>query len=482
MENKKSDFSQGSMAKAIIRMAVPMIFAQLIQLLYNIVDRVYMGRLPVDGRQALTAIGICLPIVSIFTGFANLCGVGGGPLCSMARGRGDTKDAEHIMGNSFFMLLIIGVLLTVVGLIIKKPMLYLFGASDATYSFANEYLTIYLIGTVFVMISIGMNPFINLQGFPKIGMMTVALGAIINLVLDPIFIFALKMGIRGNAISTIFAQFCSAVWVVLFLTGKKGVLRLKVANFKLKLKTVTKILSLGVSGFMLAFTTSLVQILCNKTLQTLGGDLYVTAMTVINAIREFGFVAVHGLTNGAGPVLSFNYGARKYDRLRSGIRVVTLLALTMSLISWALINLFPTFFIKIFNNEAELLEVAVPAFKIYFAAFFMMSLQLSGQAVSLSMGRAKTSIFFSLLRKAIIVAPLVLLLPRIESLGINGVFWSEPISDIVGGLACYTTMLIVVYFPLGKLNEGDPPEAINGFYKRRRMEKKAKKLESIQQD
>jgi putative MATE family efflux protein len=451
-DNQQNDFSKGSIFKAIMQLALPMTVAQFINIMYNIVDRVYIGHIA-DGRDALTGIGITLPIISILIGFANLCGTGGAPLCAMARGRGDKKDAEHIMGNAFTMLLVLGVVLTAVCLIIKRPLLYLFGADDATYKYANEFLSIYIFGTVMVMISLGMNPFINSQGFGKFGMMTIALGAVVNIVLDPIFIFVFKMGVQGAALANVISQSCSAVWVIWFLTGKRAILVLRLKHLYLKAKTVGRILALGISGFCMSLTGSLVQIVCNTTLLSYGGNLYVSIMTVINGIRDVASLGMMGVTMGAVPVLSYNYGARQYGRIRQGIRFSTVLGIVCAAVPWAFIMLFPQIFIRIFNNDPDLIKYGVPAFRIYFSSFFFMTFQMVGQTVSQALGRAKSAIFFSLLRKAFIVAPLTVILPRLWGLGTNGVFLAEPISNVVGGLACFITMIFIVYIPLGRLEQ-----------------------------
>ena len=424
-----------------------MTVAQVINILYNIVDRLYLGRMEGVGRMAITGLGICLPVISILTAFANLCGMGGAPLCSIHRGNGETEEAERVMGNSFALLLLFGVGLTAVCLLFKRPILYRFGASDASYPYADEYLSTYLFGTIFVMISLGMNPFINSQGFGRLGMMTVALGAVINIVLDPIFIFGLGMGVRGAALATVISQGCSAVWVLRVLTGKRAILRLHRSAMALGWKRVRRILALGVSGFVMAITNSLVQILCNTTLQDFGGDLYVSVMTVINSIREVITMPVSGVTSGSQPVLGYNYGAGLPSRVREGIRFTTALTLLYSVAAWAVVMAIPGFFIRIFNSEAELLEAGVPAIRIYFATFFFQAFQMIGQSVSVALNRSKSAIFFSLLRKAFIVAPLTVILPRL-GWGVDGVFWAEPISNVVGGLACYIAMMVTVYFPL----------------------------------
>ena len=435
------------MARNILQMALPMTVAQLINILYNVVDRMYLGKLP--GHLSLTGLGLCLPIISILMGFANLCGMGGAPLCSIHRGKGEDGEAERILGNSFALLLLFGAGLTALGLAFRRPILYLFGASDLTFPYANDYLTIYLLGTLFVMIGLGMNPFINAQGFSRMGMMTVALGAAVNIVLDPIFIFALDMGGRGAALATVLAQGCSALWVLKFLTGRRALLQLRWNTLRLQAARVRRILALGTSGFVMSMTNSLVQVLCNASLQHYGGDLYVGVMTVINSIREVVSMPVQGITNGCQPVLGYNYGAGEYERVRRGIRFTTVLTVGYSVAAWALVMAVPELLIRIFNDEPELIAAGIPAFRLYFAAFFCMSFQFIGQSVFVGLGRSRSAVFFSLLRKAFIVAPLTLLLPGL-GMGVDGVFAAEPVSNVLGGLACLLTMYVTVYRRLGR--------------------------------
>ena len=441
----KNDFSKGSVARCIMSLAVPMTAAQLINVLYSVVDRMYIGHLPEVSTLALTGIGLTFPIISIISAFTQLFGMGGAPLCSIARGEGNHERAETVMNNSFSLLLISGVVLTVFFLALKKPILYLFGASDQTFPYADSYLTIYLIGTIFVMIGLGMNSFINSQGFGRMGMMTVLLGAVVNIVLDPIFIFLLHMGVQGAALATVISQFLSAAWVLRFLTGKKAIYHLRPARMRLQKTLVGQISALGLSGFMMSVTNGAVQIVCNATLQQFGGDLYVGIMTVINSIREVLTMPVNGLTNGAQPVLGFNYGAKQYARVRSGIRFTSIVCIAYTTVAWIILMLFPEFFIHIFNSEPELIADGVPALNLYFFGFFMMSLQFSGQSVFVALGRSKQAVFFSLLRKAIIVVPLTLILPHLFGLGVNGVFLAEPISNFIGGAACFFTMLATVW-------------------------------------
>ena len=455
MASAKNDFSKGSVVGNILSMALPMTLAQLINVLYNVVDRIYIGYIPEHATLSLTGLGVCLPVITAVIAFANLFGMGGAPLCSIERGKGNEKEAEAIMGNSFVMLVLVGLLLTALGLIFRRPLLYLFGASDVTYPYAESYMTIYLLGSVFVMIGLGMNAFINSQGFAKIGMKTVLLGAVANIILDPIFIFGFHMDVQGAALATIISQFLSAAWVLKFLTGDQAILRLKKETMNVDKKRVKRIASMGMSSFMAGFTNSLVSVACNATLQTWGGDLYVGAMTVIHSVREIVENLVKGLTSGAQPVLGFNYGAKEYDRVKQAIKFVSIGAISFTFVCWVLITAFPVSFIHIFNRDEVLVTATIPCLRIYFFGFFMMSLQYSGQCSFVGLGKAKQATFFSIFRKVIIVLPLTILCPHIAGLGVMGVFLAEPISNFVGGGACYLTMLRTVWPELsgGKENK-----------------------------
>ncbi|MGI6007137.1 MAG: MATE family efflux transporter [Ruminococcus sp.] len=444
MKAKKTDFSKGSVYRNILEVAVPMTAAQIISLLYNIVDRMYIGRIPGEGRVALTGLGICFPIIMMINAFANLFGTGGAPICAMEQGKGDYEEAEKVMGNTCTLLVAAGIILMILGMIFNRPLLYAFGASDTTYSYARDYGLIYLAGTVFVMISLGMNGFINNQGFARTGMMTVLVGAVMNIVLDPVFIFVFDMGVRGAAIATVASQMVSAFWVLRFLTGKNTVLHLYPGVMKLKLKRVKQITLLGLTGFMMQFTNSVVQIVCNSTLQTYGGDLYVGVMTVMSSIREIFNMPAMGLTNGAQPVISYNYGAGQYDRVKKAIKFMSVTGVILFALLWGIVALFPEFFVHIFNSDPEMIRTCVPVMHIYFFGLFMMSLQFSGQSVFVALGKARYAIFFSIFRKIVIVVPLTILLPGLWNLGTNGVFAAEPVSNFVGGAACFITMLCVV--------------------------------------
>ncbi len=441
----KHDFTKGSMAGSIVRLSLPMILAQLVNVLYNIVDRMYLGHMPGDGRLALTGVGVAFPIITIINAFANLCGSGGAPLCSIERGRGDEKKAEQIMGNSLTLLLIFGIFLTFTGYLIKTPLLYLFGASSETISYANAYMDVYLAGNIFVMLGLGMNPFIESQGFAKTGMLTVVIGAFLNLILDPIFIFDLNLGVRGAAAATILSQLISAVWVLSFLHSKKAILRLRLSTLRLQGKLVKEIIALGLSGFTMSVTNSLVQIFCNASLQFYGGDLYVGAMTIIYSVREVVQMPMQGFTQGAQPVLGYNYGAGKNGRVKEGIRFIRRVTLAYALAVWAVLMLLPGTVVRLFNGEPELLQISITSMHWHFVLFFFMAFQYVGQTVFVSLGKAKQAVFFSLFRKAILGVPLILLLPHLWSLGIYGVLAAEPITNIIGGLACYCTMIAVVW-------------------------------------
>lgn len=459
MRESKNDFTKGSVASNILRMAIPMTIAQIVNVLYNIVDRMYIGRLPDEGMVALTGLGLTFPVISIVTAFANLCGSGGAPLCSIARGEGNLDEAENIMGNAFTLLLMIGVALTGVVLAVKRPVLYLFGASDVTFPYADAYLTVYTLGSIFVMIGLGMNAFINSQGFGNFGMATVCIGAAANIVLDPIFIYLFDMGVQGAALATIISQFLSAAWVLKFLVGRRAILKLRLRHMRLRWRIVRRIVALGLSNFTMACTNSAVQVMCNSTLQFFGGDLYVGVMTVINSIREVVFMPISGTTQGSLPVMGYNYGARDYARVRQCIKFITKLCVVYATFVCVFLQIFPELMIRIFNDDPALIQAGARCVRIYSCCFFMMSLQMAGQNTFLALGRSKQAIFFSLLRKAIIVVPLVYILPRIGGLGVTGVFLSEPISDVIGGSACFITMMCTVWREL-KRREKQEQEAV----------------------
>lgn len=438
------NFAEGKVWKNIIYQSIPLMLAQLVQLLYNVVDRIYIGHLPGADSMALTGIGLAFPLTTIIAAFTNLFGTGGAPLFSIARGAEQEKRAEKILGNTFFLLLCSSMIIMALCLVFRRPVLYLFGASDASYVYADAYLKIYLPGTPFAMLSTGLNGFINAQGFPKTGMMTTLLGAVLNLILDPIFIFSFHMGVSGAALATILSQIASCIWVLHFLMGKETQLRIKKENLRVDWKLASEISSLGMAGFIMQGTNALVQIVCNATLKVYGGDLYVGIMTVLNSVREILSLPVSGLTSGAQPVLGYNYGARRFERVCQGIRFMSVIGILYTLLAWLAVILCPRLLLSVFTEDGAMLEAGVRAIRIYFFGFFFMSFQFSGQASFTALGYSRQAIFFSLLRKAVIVAPLTILLPKF-GLGVDGIFLAEPISNAIGGLACFLTMYLTVY-------------------------------------
>ena len=445
------DFAQGSVKKLILNQAVPLTLAQLVQLLYNIVDRVYIGHMPTDEAGiALTGVGLCFPVITLISAFVNLISTGSAPLCSMARGRRDEKQAQDIMTTAFTLLMIVSVVIAAVIFLLRKPVLYLLGASDVTYAFAEEYLNIYLLGTLFFALGTGMNTFINLQGYPRMGMLTTLIGAVINLALDPVFIFALDMGVKGAAVATVISQLCSALWVVIFLSRRGRELRLDLKRLRVHSYVLKSSLTLGLPGFIMSATNSAVQSVCNATLSVYGGDVYVGIMTIINSVREIINLPVHGVTNGAQPVLSYNFGASAYDRVRTGIKFTALVALAYTVVFWAVTLIFPDALISIFSSDAQSLSLGRSPLMIYFMGFIFMSLQFSGQSTFVALGHSKQAVFFSIFRKIIIVLPLTILLPLIPGMGVMGVFWAEPISNLIGGAACFICMYLTVYRRLGR--------------------------------
>ena len=444
MATQQTDFAQGSVKRRILAQALPLTLAQAVQLLYNIVDRIYIGRLPGEGDLALTGLGITFPVIVLIAAFTSLFGTGGMTLFSIARGRRDEQEAERILGNVFALLAVSAAVLFVFCFCLRRPILFAFGASEQSFAYADAYLKIYLFGTAFSMFTTGLNGYINAQGFPRVGMLTTVLGATLNVVLDPVFIFLLDMGVQGAALATVISQAVSAIWVLCFLTGKKAILRLKRQAIHIDLRRTGRICALGLPGFVVQGTNCLVQILCNTQLQTYGGDLYVGIMTVIGSVREVISLPVMGISSGAQPVLGFNYGAKEYGRVKEAIRFTSLIGFTYTMLMWILIMLIPHELMGVFSAEPQTIEVGAKMMNLYFFGFVFMAGQFSGQMVFQALGKAKRAIFFSLLRKVIIVAPLTLILPTL-GLGVKGVYLAEPISNAVGGMACFLTMWFTQY-------------------------------------
>ena len=350
-----TDFSQGKVWRNIVAQAIPLILAQLVQLLYNVVDRIYIGHLPGENNIALTGVGLVFPVITLIMAFTSLIGMGGATMFAIARGAKEEEKAEKIMGNAVSLLIIFSAVLMVVCYVFQKPILYLFGASDASYVYAAEYLQIYLLGTVFSMLTSGLNGFINSQGFPKVGMMTTVIGAILNLVLDPVFIFGFDMGVRGAALATVISQVVAAIWVLRFLTGKKAILHIKSCNLFLEGALAKEMVTLGMPGFIMQGTNCLVQVTCNATLQTWGGDVYVGIMTILNSVREILSLPVFGISNGAQPVLGYNYGAGNMGRVKEGIRFTAIIGISYTVVAWILVMILLETLISIFSGDKSIL-------------------------------------------------------------------------------------------------------------------------------
>ena len=452
---KRVDFENGTVTGNILEAALPMLVAQILNLLYNIVDRIYIARIPEVGTAALGAVGLCFPLIVIITAFANLFGNGGAPLFAIQRGQKDERKAVAIMDTSFTMVCASAIVLMVVGFLFARPILILFGASDNSLVYALPYMMIYLLGTLPSMVAVGMNPFINAQGYSLIGMCSVAVGAGANLLLDPLFIFGLGFGVCGAAIATVLSQCLSAIFVFYFLTKKSElkVRLLKKNEIAACMGYAKNIISLGMAGFIMQLTNSLVTICCNNVLSVTGGDIYISVMTIVSSVRQLVETPIHAMSEGSSPILSYNYGARRPARVRKAGMVMGAMILAYSAVIWSIIILEPRPLIRIFSSDARLTKDAVPALNQYFAAFIFMDLQYMGQTVFKSLNKKKQAIFFSLLRKVFIVVPLTYLMPYALHMGTDGVFLAEPVSNVIGGTLCFATMLITVLPELKRMEK-----------------------------
>ena len=452
---KRIDFENGTITGNILGAALPMLVAQLLNLLYNVVDRIYIARIPGEGTAALGAVGLCFPLIVIITAFANLFGSGGAPLFSIYRGKKKEPEAVCIMNTSFTMLSASALILMVTGLCFARPLLILFGASSEALTYALPYLMVYLIGTLPSMLSVGMNPFINAQGYSVIGMISVAIGAVANLLLDPLFIFVLGFGIRGAAIATVISQVLSAVFVLYFLT-KKSELKVRLLHKDEIPKCINyakNITSLGTAGFIMQITNSLVTICCNNVLSVTGGDIYISVMTIVSSVRQLVETPIYAMNEGTSPILSYNYGAVRPARVRKAILVLGMMILAYTAVMWSLIILVPGTLIRVFTSDTSLVQDTIPALNQYFAAFIFMDLQYIGQTVFKSLNKKKQAIFFSLLRKVFIVVPLTYLMPYALHMGTRGVFLAEPVSNVIGGSLCFITMLCTVLPELKRMEK-----------------------------
>lgn len=441
MAKGTTNLGKDSVGKLLFKLALPAIIAQLVNVLYNIVDRIFIGRIP-SGDLAMAGVGVAFPIIMIISAVSALVGMGGAPLAAIKMGEDDNDGAEKIISNSFTMLIVLGALLTVGFLIFKEPILWAFGASEATIGFSNDYLTLYLIGTVFVQIALGMNPFINTQGFAKTGMITVMIGAVINIILDPILIFGFDMGVKGAALATILAQIISAIWVLFFLFGKKSTIKIRKKYLIPDVKIVGSIVALGISPFIMQATESLVLITLNNKLFMYGSDLAVGAMTIMSSIMQIVILPLMGLSQGAQPIISYNYGAKNHDRVKKTFKMLLISCLIYTGVMWALLMIFPQVFVGIFNNKPELVEITSWSIRIYFAGIFMFGAQIACQQTFLALGQAKISLMLALLRKVILLIPFIFILPVFFSNKLMGVLMAEPFADVIAALVTITCFII----------------------------------------
>lgn len=442
MEQKNSQLGEGSVGKLMMRLAIPAIVAQLVNLLYNMVDRIYIGHIPETGDLALTGLGLCFPIIMIVTAFANLIGAGGAPRIAIHMGRGEQEEAEKIVGSGVAALIFIAVVITVSLEIAGVPILRLFGASDKTLPYALDYMRIYVLGTICVMFSLGLNPYITTQGFSKDAMKTVIIGAVCNIILDPIFIFGFGMGVKGAALATIISQGVSAVWVIFFLHGKKSIVKIRRKYLKLDMKVLGPVLALGVSPFIMTATESAINICFNMSLSKFGGDVAVGAMTILSSIMQLQMMPVQGLSQGAQPIMSYNYGAGNIDRVKKANRLLTICCFGYTMIFWVAVQLFPELFVKIFNNTPELLSTTTWALRIYMAVSGLFGIQMAVQQTFVSLGQAKLSLFIACLRKIILLIPLIFILPNFFTDKVFAVFLAEPVSDFLS-VAVATTLFLL---------------------------------------
>ncbi len=450
MSNNKMDVSAqlatASIWKLIIKLSVPAILAQIVNLLYNVVDRIYIGHMEGVGTAALTGVGLCNPIIVLISAFTMLVAQGGAPRAAIEMGKGDIKKAEKILGNCFSLIIVFAVLLTAVFSIFGEKLLMIFGASEDTIIYALPYMRIYVAGSIFVMISLGLNMFITTQGFTKISMATVLIGAICNIILDPIFIFGFNMGVRGAALATIISQAVSAIWVLAFLLGKKTKLKIKKENLLPSAKILLPVLALGISPFIMNATEAVINISFNSSLQKYGGDIAVGAMTICTTVFQMAWVPAQGIGQGAQPIISYNYGAGNADRVKQAFKAFLTICFTYVFVFGALIELFPQFFINIFNDNPDLVDTATWAIRLYGCAMTFFGIQMAVQQTFIALGKAKASLFIACLRKIILLVPLIYILPNFFEDKVFAVFLAEPVSDAISII----TASIVFFFVFRK--------------------------------
>ena len=453
---KEANLGEDRIGGLLFKLALPAILAQVINLLYNLVDRMYIGHIAKVGSVALTGLGVTMPFIMCVSAFAALVSMGGAPRASIMMGRGNREEAERILGNCTSMLVIVAVIVTAVSQIWGTDILMLFGASESTLPYAWAYMQIYSIGTIFVQLALGLNAFINAQGFAKTGMLTVVIGAVCNIILDPVFIFGLHMGVRGPALATIISQGISCVWIVRFLLGRQTTLRIRKENLRIRPKTVGPCIALGVAPFIMQFTESVLNICFNTSLLKYGGDVAVGAMTILSSVMQMSMLPIQGLTQGAQPIIGFNYGAKKMDRVKKTFRLLLLSCVTFTAVIWLICMLLPQAFILIFTDQAELIAFTKWAMRIYMAVSLIFGVQISCQQTFIALGNAKTSVFLALLRKVLLLIPLIYILPAFMEDKLMAVFLAEPVADVI---AVTTTSILFyrTYRSLGK--EKEPVEA-----------------------
>ena len=445
MENKQQmELGTKSISKLLFSMAIPAITAQVINLLYNMIDRMYIGHIPEVGATALTAVGVTMPIIMVISAFAALVSMGGAPRSSIMMGKGDKDTAEKILGNCTTALVLISVTLTAVGLIFGEKMLMTFGASENTIKYALDYLNIYAFGTLFVQLALGLNAFITAQGFAKMSMLTVLVGAVLNIILDPIFIFGFNMGVKGAALATVISQGVSALLVMKFLTGNKTLLKIKKEYLKIDFKVLLPCIALGLSPFIMQSTESILAISFNTSLLKYGGDLAVGAMTILSSVMQFSMLPLVGLTQGATPIISFNYGAGNSKRVKETFLLLLKVSLVYSVGLWAIAMLSPQIFAKMFTKDVELINTSIKAMRIYMAASLLFGIQISCQQTFIALGNAKASVFLAILRKIILLIPLIYILPLFLQNKVNAVFLAEPVADIIA--VTITSIMFTIQF------------------------------------
>lgn len=445
MEQTQNELATGKVGKLLFKLAIPAIVAQIINLLYNIVDRMYIGHIAEIGDLALTGVGVTFAIIILVSAFAALIGMGGAPRAAIKLGENDKDGAEEILGNAFTALTFLAVILTIVFLVFKEPILYAFGASENTFKYANSYITIYLLGTIFVQYAMGLNVFISSQGFAKTSMMSVLIGAITNIVLDPILIFGFNMGVQGAAIATVISQAMSAIWIIHFLASKKSGIRLQKKHMHIRKSVLMPMIALGIAPFIMQATEAAISVSFNSSLYKYGGDTAVGAMTIMSSLMQFIMLPSHGLTQGAQPIISYNFGAKNMKRVKETYFWLLGSCLVYTILFTSCIMLFPEGFISVFNNKPALMDTAVWASRIYFAGMFVFGAQIACQQTLLAVGQAKISVFLACLRKIILLIPLIYILPSFMENKVLGVFLAEPIADI---LAVIVTICVFAYnFP-----------------------------------